>query len=62
MPEVMESNEYLVTTDAIVPGLDEIHRKVLQANRTVPEEAEMEWRSFRSLPRGAGRWLKQADK
>jgi uncharacterized protein len=61
MPEVLESNQYLVTTDAIVSGLDEIHRKVVEENRTLPEEVEMEWRSFRSLPRG-GRWLKQAEK
>lgn len=62
LPGVLESNQYLVTTDAIVPGLDEIHRKVVEANRTLPEEVEMEWRSFRSLPRGSGRWLKQAEK
>jgi RNA polymerase sigma factor (sigma-70 family) len=61
MPEVLQSNQYLVTTDAIVSGLDEIHRKGVDENRTMPEEVEMEWRSFRSLPRG-GRWLKQADK
>jgi RNA polymerase sigma-70 factor (ECF subfamily) len=62
VPGVLESNQYLVTTDAIVSGLDEIHRKVVEANRALPEEVEMEWRSFRSLPRGGGRWLKQAEK
>jgi len=62
MPEVLESNQYLVTTDAIVSGLDEIHRKVVEENRTLPEEVKMEWRSFRSLSRGGGRWLKQAAK
>jgi RNA polymerase sigma factor (sigma-70 family) len=50
LPEVLESNQYLVTTDAIISGLDEIHRKGVEANRTLPEETEMEWRSFRSLP------------
>jgi bifunctional DNase/RNase len=62
MPQVLESNPYLVTADAIVSGLDEIHRRGLAENRTIPEEVEMEWRSFRSLPRGRGRWLKQAEK
>jgi bifunctional DNase/RNase len=62
LPGVLESNQYLVTADAIVSGLDEIHRKGVEANRTLPEEVEMEWRSFRSLPRGGGRWLKQAEK
>jgi uncharacterized protein len=61
MPEVLESNQYLVTADTVVSGLDEIHRKVVEENRTLPEEVEMEWRSFRSLPRGGGRWLKQAE-
>lgn len=61
MPQVLESNQYLVTADAIVSGLDEIHRRGLAENRTIPEEVEMEWRSFRSLPRGGGRWLKQAE-
>jgi RNA polymerase sigma factor (sigma-70 family) len=62
MPEVMESNQYLVNTNAIVAGLDDIHRRVVEENRTLPEEVEMEWRSFRSLPRGGGRWLKQEAK
>jgi len=61
-PEIMESNQYVVTADAIVSGLEEIHRKGVEENRTLPEEVEMEWRSFRSLPRGGGRWLKQAEK
>jgi RNA polymerase sigma factor (sigma-70 family) len=62
MPEVLESNQYLVTNGAIVSGLDEIHRKASEENRTLPEEVEMEWRSFRSLPRGEHPWLKQAEK
>ena len=63
MPEVLESNQYLVTSDAIVSGLDEIHRKAVEANRAMPEEIEMEWRSFRSLPRGDMHgWIKPAEK
>ena len=61
-PEVLESNPYLVNSSAIISGLDQIHEKVLAENRTLPEEVEMEWRSFRSLPRGGGRWLKEAEK
>jgi hypothetical protein len=61
-PEVLESNQYLLTMNGIFPGLDEIHRRGLEANRTQPEEVEMEWRSFRSLPRGEGGWLKPAEK
>lgn len=60
-PEVLESNPYLVNSNAIIKGLDQIHEKVLAENRTLPEEVEMEWRSFRSVPR-AGRWLKEAQK
>ena len=61
-PEVLESNPYLVNSSAIISGLDQIHEKVLAENRTLPEEVEMEWRSFRCLPRGEGRWLKEAEK
>lgn len=61
-PEVLESNPYLVNSSAIISGLDQIHEKVLAENRTLPEEVEMEWRSFRSLPRGGGRWLKEPEK
>ena len=62
MPEVLELNEYLVNNNGIVAGLDDIHRKSLAENRTLPEDVEMEWRSFRSLPRGGGGWLKRAEK
>jgi uncharacterized protein len=51
-PEVLDSNEYLVMSDAVVSGLDTIHRKVVEENRTLPEDVEMEWQSFRDLPRG----------
>jgi bifunctional nuclease len=61
-PEVLEANPYLVNSSAIIPGLDDIQRRVLAENRTLPEEIEMEWRSFRSLPRGNGGWIKRADK
>ncbi len=32
--------------------LEEIHRKSVEKTRAQPEETEMEWRSFQSLPRG----------
>jgi bifunctional DNase/RNase len=61
-PEVLASNPYLVNSNGIITGLDQIHERVLAENRTLPEEAEMEWRSFRSLPRGAGGWLEESQK
>jgi RNA polymerase sigma factor (sigma-70 family) len=62
-PEVLEANQTLITTDQIVAGLEEIHRRSVEANRALPEEVEMEWRSFRSLPRGDMHgWIKPAEK
>lgn len=58
--EVLESNQTLLTTNGNLSGLDEIHRGGVEANRTQPEQVEMEWKSFRSLPRGE--WLKPAEK
>jgi bifunctional DNase/RNase len=62
-PEVLESNQTLLTTNGLIARLDEIHRKGVEADRILPEDVEMEWRSFRSLPRGnmCG-WLKPAEK
>jgi len=52
-PDVMEGNRCLLTPDTVIQRLDEIHQKFIEANIDVlPEETEMEWRSFRSLPRG----------
>ncbi len=59
-PEVLEANQTLLTTNGLLAGLNEIHRKSIEANRTLPEETEMEWRSFRSLPRGDAGGLAQA--
>jgi len=39
------------------PGTFELTEKLLDLAKM-----KMEWRSFRSLPRGGGRWLKQAEK
>ena len=47
-PEVLEANQYLLTTNAVIQRLDEIRQKSVQV-----EEIEMEWRSFRSLPQGS---------
>jgi RNA polymerase sigma-70 factor (ECF subfamily) len=59
-PEVVESSQTLLSTNGILSRLDEIHRRDVEANRTLPEEAEMEWKSFRCLP--PGDWLKPAEK
>jgi Domain of unknown function (DUF151) len=63
-PELLENNRTLLTSDSIVPRLEEFHRKALEKHRIIPipEEVEMEWRSFRSLPRGGEDWLKTAEK
>lgn len=62
-PEVLEqASEYLLTSEAIFTRLEEIHHKSVEKKRAQPEETEMEWRSFRSLPRGEGGWLKPAEK
>jgi bifunctional DNase/RNase len=59
-PEVLETNKTVLTSETVLPGLEEIHRKDLEEHPGVPEEIEMEWKSFRSLPRGE--WLKPAEK
>jgi bifunctional DNase/RNase len=52
-PEVLEENQFLLTTNAVTQKLDEIHQNKVQGNiNSIPEETEMEWRSFGSLPRG----------
>jgi len=61
-PEVLETNKSLLTSNSIVSRLDEIHRKGLEKHRVQPEEVEMEWKSFRSLPQGGEDWLKPAEK
>lgn len=63
MPEVLENNRTVLTSDSIVPRLEEFHRKGLEEHRILPEEVEMEWRSFRSLPRGdMYGWIKPVEK
>lgn len=62
-PEVLETNKTVLTSQTVLPKLKEIHRKDLEGDPGVPEEVEMEWRSFRSLPRGEmGGWLKPVQK
>lgn len=62
-PEVLETNKTVLTSQTVLPKLKEIHRKDLEGHPGVPEEVEMEWRSFRSLPRGEmGGWLKPVQK
>jgi RNA polymerase sigma factor (sigma-70 family) len=63
-PEVLEqAGEYLLTSEAMLIRLEEIHRKSVEKKRAQPEETEMEWRSFQSLPRGdMGGGLKPAEK
>lgn len=51
-PEVLEANRFLFSTDTVIRKLDEMHQKSVEANLNPREETEMEWRSFRSLPRG----------
>src|SRR5262245_27761061 len=57
-PEVLETNRTVLTSQTVLPRLEEIHR---ESREKRPEEMEMEWKSFRSLPRG-GEWLKPAEK
>lgn len=57
-PEVLETNKTVLTSQTVLPGLEEIHREIREKQ---PEDMEMEWKSFRSLPRG-GEWLKPAEK
>jgi len=61
-PEVLDTNKTLLTSGSIISRLDEIHRKSLEKNRILPEEVEMEWKSFRSLPQGGEDWGKSVDK
>jgi bifunctional DNase/RNase len=51
-PEVLESNQYLFSPDTVIRKLNEMHQKSVEANLRLQEETEMQWRSFRSLPRG----------
>ena len=61
-PEVLEQAS-LPISEAAPTGLEALHRKVAEEKRTPPETTEMEWRSFRSLPRGdLGGLLKPAEK
>lgn len=57
-PEVLETSKTVLTSQTVLPRLEEIHR---ESREKRPEEMEMEWKSFRSLPRG-GEWLKPAEK
>jgi bifunctional DNase/RNase len=48
-----------IRSQGVLELLEECHRKLLEEKAEPPETPEMEWRSFRSLPRGdAGGWLK----
>jgi bifunctional DNase/RNase len=62
-PEVMEqAGEFLLTTEKVSSGLEALHRKAVEEKRIPPEEVELEYRSFRSLPRGdVGGLLKPAE-
>jgi len=57
-----EANPYRLTEGTEIAGLTERHRMALEDKRIPPEENEMEWRSFRSLPRDEHRWLKPVQK
>jgi RNA polymerase sigma factor (sigma-70 family) len=63
-PELMEqASHLLLNPDEIPDKLETIERKYAEEKQTAREEAEMEWRSFRSLPRGNARgWIKPAEK
>jgi len=63
-PEVFEqASDVLLTPEAVSTGLETIQRKAIEEKRTPPEEVELEYRSFRSLPRGdLGGLLKPAEK
>ena len=51
-PEVLEATQFLFSTDTVIRTLAEMHQKSIEVNPNLREETEMEWRSFRSLPRG----------
>jgi RNA polymerase sigma factor (sigma-70 family) len=57
-PEVLETNKTVLTSQTVLPRLEEWHRESWEKR---PEDMEMEWKSFRSLPRG-GEWLQPAEK
>ena len=61
-PELLDTNKTLLTSSSIISRLGEIHHKSLEQNRILPEEVEMEWKSFRSLPQGGEVWLKPVEK
>jgi hypothetical protein len=62
-PELMEqASELLLTPDGISDRLEAIELKHAEERRIQRQEAEMEWRSFRSLPLGNPDWLKAAEK
>ena len=62
-PELMEqATRLLLRPDNIPEGLGTIRRMHVEKRQAPAEETEKEWRSFRSLPRGGGRWLKQPEK
>jgi hypothetical protein len=63
-PEVMEQASAFTLTPRDIPdGLEALRRKAIEEKRGQPEEVELEYRSFRSLPRGdMGGWLKAAEK
>ena len=52
-PEVFEQTDVLtLTSDRALSELEEKHRKDVEEKRLPPETVEMEYRSFRTLPRG----------
>jgi RNA polymerase sigma factor (sigma-70 family) len=57
-PEVLETNKTVLTSQSVLAKLEEWHR---ESREKRPEDMEMEWKSFRSLPRG-GEWLQPAEK
>jgi len=55
--------QLLLTPEEVSTGLEAIRLKAVEAQRIPHEETEMEYRSFRSLPRGDfGGLLKPAEK
>ena len=52
-PEVFEQADVLTpTSDRALPELEEKHRNGVEEKSLPPETVEMEYRSFRTLPRG----------
>jgi bifunctional DNase/RNase len=63
-PELLEqAGPFLLTTGEVATGLEALQRKAIEEQHLPPEEGELEFRSFRLLPRGDldGR-LKPAEK